>query len=63
MNVRRLEVLFPAHVNTREYAIACAVWSALAPTGPIEDNSLRSDKGMGDVESREVFDEGVPGSS
>ncbi|GAA1292268.1 hypothetical protein GCM10009634_45170 [Saccharothrix xinjiangensis] len=56
----RLEVLFPAHVNTREYAIAHAVWSALDPTGPIGDSLFRLKADSDDVEPREVFDKGFP---
>jgi hypothetical protein len=62
VKVRRLEVLFPSDVNRREYAIACAVWSALHPTRLVRDSSPERNGGTSGARPSEAFDEEVQGS-
>jgi hypothetical protein len=54
---RRLEVLLPFDLSTREYAaVACAVWAVLNAAGLAGDSSLRPDKRISDAELNASFD-------
>ncbi|WP_157621628.1 hypothetical protein [Saccharothrix sp. NRRL B-16348] len=62
MPARRLEVLLPDDVTTREYAaVACGIWALLNAAGMGADSSLRTDDGIDDAELNAAFDEDVQG--
>ncbi|MFT7835588.1 hypothetical protein Q5530_05505 [Saccharothrix sp. BKS2] len=60
--MRRLEVLLPADVTSREYAaVAHAVWAVLNAAGLGGDSALRPDEKITDAELNAAFDEDVAG--
>ncbi|WP_461123178.1 hypothetical protein [Saccharothrix stipae] len=59
---RRLEVLLPADVTTREYSVVlCGVWALLNAAGLAEDSALRPDDRITDAELNARFDADVEG--
>jgi hypothetical protein len=63
VNARRLELLLPAYVDAREYAIACVVWSALNPAGLARDSLPPPNECISDEELSAAFNRDVQGCS